>query len=330
MAFIRNDDGTWEQIKPIKNVYPAYEEAFGLYLNVLDSVFTRAKEVNEFDFILSLLHVRGEKDPGWDSFENLHDVYDAWIRVRRKFPYSRVTNHYSLFLYGIIIEADEIYETLANLLKTIAGDGYHVDNFPKYRDRGKKRSQHPIDKASQLKKWAKRCGLDLSIYDDLIDNDFRNAIFHSNYSIYMPEIRILDPPRVYQFDQWMTLVNRALAFIEVFFHLMKFHKVEYSKTKVIEPSPGFTNLTNEKAITIIRKHDGIVGLASHFPSEPAPEGHRPFLLGNFLPYEDKMVNQGIRILPPNRIKRINRFLKFLPDRPRRILVGKISHKYLVR
>ncbi len=330
MTFTRNDDGTWEQIKPMKNVYPAYEEAFGLYLNVLDSVFTMAKEVNEFEFIFSLLHVRGEKDPGWDSFENLQDVYNAFNRAKRKFPYTRVTNHYSLFLYGIIIEADEIYETLANLLNAIAGDRYKVDNFPKYEDRGKKISQPPIDKANQLKKWAKRSGLDLTIYDDLIDSDFRNAIFHSNYSIYWPEIRILDPPRVYQFDEWMTLVNRALAFIEVFFHLMKSHKAEYSEIKIIEPSPGFTNEANEKAITIIRKHDGVVGLASHFPNGPAPEGHRPFLLGNFLPYEDKMVNQGIRILPPNRIKKINKFLKFLPDRLRRILVGKISNKYLVR
>ena len=331
MAFIRSDNGKWTQIRPLRNVYPAYEKGLDRYLNTIDDIFTRVKKENEFEFILSVLNVQGEKDAGWDGLDNLREVYKSYYQAKKKTAKTRANTHFSLFFYGIIIEADEIYNVLANMLNTIAGNGYRVINFPPSKDqRGKVRFQHPLDKASQLKKWAKIVGIDLSIYDDLIDNEFRNAIFHSKYSVYWPEIRLHEPPRILKFDEWMTLINKAYAYVEAFFKVLDIHRKLYSSPTVIEPSPGFTNNKDEKGITIIRENYGVVGMTSYFPEGSMPQDYPTFRVGKFLPYERMLVERGDLLLPPNKIDKINRLLKFLPDKLRRYTVKKISPKYLTK
>ncbi len=319
------------QTRQLRNVHPEYEKGLETYLNKFDHIFTRAKNENEFEFILSILNVRGEKDAGWDGFENLRDVYKSYYQAKKKIAKTRADTHFSLFFYGIIIEAEEIYNITANMLNTIAGDGYRTVNFPPSTDNnGRVRFQHPLDKANQLKKWAQKIGIDFSIYDELIDNEFRNAIFHSKYSIYWPEIRLHDPPRIMPFDEWMTIINKALAYIESFFKVLDLHRNLYSAPIVIEPSPGFTTNPNEKSIIIIRKNHGVVALASHFPGGIVPKNYPQFRIGKFLPYENKLIERGDLVLPANRIEKINMLLKYLPDRLRRYTVRKIGPKYLAK
>jgi hypothetical protein len=46
-----------------------HDEAAPRYLTALDPAFTRAREQSEFEFILTLLRVRGLADAGWDAYE---------------------------------------------------------------------------------------------------------------------------------------------------------------------------------------------------------------------------------------------------------------------
>jgi len=319
------------QTRPLHNVHSAYENGLKLYLNIFDSIFTRAKNENEFEYILSILNVRGEQDAGWDGLENLRDIYKSYYKSKRKIAKTRASTHFSLFFYGIIFEADDLYDIIANMLNTIAGDGYRVVNFPSSADKnGRVQFQHPLDKTNQLKKWANKVDLDLSIYDELLDNELRNAVFHSKYTVYWPEIRLFDPPRIIPFEEWMTIINKALAYVEAFFKVLDIHRKQYSTPVIIEPSPGFTQNRDEKAITIIRNNYGVVGLKSHFQGAAPPEGYPMFKIGKFLPYEDVLMERGELILPSNKIEKINSVLRFLPDRVRRYIVKKIGPRYLTR
>jgi hypothetical protein len=74
MQAIRNEDGSWklegtceqaeEELSP-----PAYCDALIRYLADMDPAFHRARESCEFEFILTLLRVRGAQDTGWDPYE---------------------------------------------------------------------------------------------------------------------------------------------------------------------------------------------------------------------------------------------------------------------
>ena len=88
----------------------------------------------------------------------------------------------------------------------------------------------------------------------------------------------------------------------------------YQSPKVISVPPAFNAHPDEKAITIIRKGYGLVGLKDNWIREEIQMGRIPFLLGRYLRYESKMLrdNPSLAILPANRIVRINKILKVLP------------------
>lgn len=69
-----------------------------------------------------------------------------------------------------------------------------------------------------------------------------------------------------------------------------------------------------------------MGIKDNWTSEQIKQGHIPFIMGRYLRYEGKMLEKDPRltILPPNRIKRINMFLKIIPEFLRKKVVPLIE------
>jgi len=304
--------------------HPQYQRTLIDALNALDPLFSRAQKHSEFEFICTLIRVRGTQSVGWDPHDTLRDVYNAFQKFKRT-RNERHVIHFALFLYGLTLEASEPYETMANLLNILEGERFHHTNFPDVVDaHGRSGPQHPLTKLDQLKSRARRFGLDLRFFDEFIDNKLRNAIFHSDYTIYWPVVRILNPMKEYTHDEWSRLVNGAQAYYEVFEYLLKSYIGGYTKPKVIEVYPGFSEDPDEKAVTIIRKRHGVIGLKDNWTREDLKAGKIPFCLGRFLPYEVKMVKSGQLVLPADRIARLNRVLIHLPRPIARRLVKRFS------
>ncbi|MEE8613161.1 MAG: hypothetical protein V3S85_03395 [Nitrospirales bacterium] len=70
MPLSGSDDGTWDlriennERSNVEGWNLAYREALPRYMTSLDPAFTRAYAKCEFEFLASLLHVRGAQDAG--------------------------------------------------------------------------------------------------------------------------------------------------------------------------------------------------------------------------------------------------------------------------
>ena len=320
------DDGRWT-VKEDKSTHASYRPAAEKYLNTLDPLFSQAKQKCEFEFICTLLRVRGVEGPGWDTFETLQEAHKTFYKISKKFRNDNfVTTQYSLLLYGLILEASEPYELLANLINVIDGSRYSAGtHYPDYIDQnGKARSQSPADKMAQLKKKAKKVKLKIDIFDEFFDNKLRNSIFHSDYTISGNEVRIMHPEKIYARDEWLTLINRALSYLEALTMVYQFNISEYKTPKIIKPHPEFSADLKEMCITIVRKGHGLIGLKDNFTPEEIKLGHIPHQIGRFMPYEQKLIEKGECLLPNNRIERINKILAKLPPFVSRFIVKRIS------
>jgi hypothetical protein len=236
--------------------------------------------------------VRGSQSAGWDSYETLRELCRALTKTHR-LRNERLVAHFALIQYGLILEADEPYETIANLLNIISGGRFHHTNFPDTVDtQGRARPQHPQTKIDQLKSRARAQGLDLSYFDTFVDNRLRNAIFHCDYTIHWPEVRTLNPTKRYDHHQWLTLVNRAQAHYEVFDYLIRTYTASYDSPRLVDAYPGFSSVPNEKAVILVRKGHGAIGLQHNWTPAELAAGQIPFRLGRFLPYEPRLLSDG--------------------------------------
>lgn len=323
----KNEDGIWVTNFTIHKNDSAQTESFTKYLNELDPFFTLASEKSEFQFLLTLFRFRGMQDAGWDPFENLEQAHEEFKKLNQR-DGEDLTKHYALFLYGLIIEASEPYEFLANLLNVIEGDSYIIKNFKDYTDsNGRQRSLHPLDKISQLQSRAKKVKLKLTLFDEFVDNKLRNAIFHSDYAVYGSEVRVLNPTHNYKQEEWIALLNRCFSYWMAFLHLYKGFIGQYDEPKVIDPSPGFSENPEEKITLIIREGYGVIGMKDSWTPEQLKKGFIPHRIGRFLPYELILIEKGETFLPPNKIERFNRRIRFLPRFFQRFLVKKFRKNY---
>lgn len=330
MKLTRKENGEWHFPTTIKNAHSSYQPALEKYLNALDPFFARAKEKCEFEFIFSLLRVRGLAGPGWDTLRNLAEVYKSFDKINKLLRDDNVTpTHFSLFLYGLTIEASEPYELLSNLINVIEDKRYNpMSHFPDYSDgHGKMRSMSPADKITQIKSRAKKVKLNLQIFDEFFDNKLRNSVFHSDYAVYNNEIRLMNPAVVYSRDDWHKLINCAIAYYEALMTLYKYHIGQYAEPKLVKPHPDLSPDKELMFVTIIRTGHGLIGLRDNWTPEQLANGRIPYVIGRFLPYEQKLVAKGQRILPRNKIERINTILKWLPKAVNRQLVKKLSKYY---
>jgi hypothetical protein len=296
MPIVRSAKGRWE-IQPdrrdrrfFERMNSAYREAVPKYLSCFDIAFQQARERSEFEFILSLLRPRGVQPPGWDPYETTLDAIDKLLRVHDgvKETDAESARHLQLWLYGHILEASEPYELLANLIDVANGGRYKIIRFP---DR-KWRPQTPGEKIRQIGNWALIAQMPQVVTPliEVWDRTLRNAIFHADYVLYGPKVRTFAPYREYPHDEITTLVNRALAYHKALANLHRNHIASYEEPKVIEVHPEFSADPNEKAIVIVRKGHGAIGLKDAWSRAELAAGRIPFRVGKFYRGEDAMLD----------------------------------------
>lgn len=164
---------------------------------------------------------------------------------------------------------------------------------------------------------------------EVLDSCLRNAIFHSDYSLYNAEVRIMNPAKIYSNKEITALLNRGLAYFEVLMTLYNGYILSYDRPKIIPVHKDFGDFTNEKAVTIIRKGFGLIGLKHNWTKEQIKKGYIPYRIGKFYKYEIEMLDgdSSLAVLPPSRFDRINTILKILPKFIAKHLVKKMYEHY---
>lgn len=294
-----------------------YVKSIEKYLNCLDPLFEKAKQTEEYDFILTLLRVRGLQDAGWDSWENTLSAVKKIYNLHRRIRDFETIRHLFLWLYGHIVEASEPYETIANLLNIVDGRTFIIDNFPD-KQRGKYSiPQSPSEKIDALDQMAKKINMPDVVmpFQDVFDRELRNAIFHSDYALYEGKVRLLRGfNKEYSHKDVQSIFNKTLAYIGTFETLISYYVSSYKSPKVVRMYPKHTNDADEEAITILRKGRGVIGLQSNWSAEELKQGKILARLGRFTRRESQMLEKNPEnvIMPPNYREKINRIIPFSP------------------
>lgn len=304
MPLIRNDDGLWElktegdEHPELKNFHPSYSEALPRYFTALDKAFTKAKEKCEFEFLLTLLRVRGIDNRG------IGDPYDTTLRavpllyeVHNRTENYEAARHLQLLIYGHIVEASEPYEILSNLVNVSLGGRFSSQFFP-YKF-GTVRPESPSFKIKEIEKSAVKAGIpEVCIpLNEIWDRELRNSIFHADYILNGGEV--LTRSKRYSHEEIMTKVTRAVVYHEALAGLYRLHIQSYSKSKAISVHPEFSKAPGEQAIVIVRDGHGVVGLTSGWTKEEIAQGKINWRVDRFNKEEIRLLedNPTLTLLP---------------------------------
>jgi len=328
-TFSRDEEGniTTENIPSDWN--KDYKESVVRYLNCLEPLFDKAQAKSDFQFILTLLRFRGIQSSGEDPYENSLETIDALMDIEKKIK-GRARLNVFLWVYGHIVESSEPYEVIANLLNICTGKTYRLFNYPYIKTNFGYRPQYPIEKINHLEKLAEETKMPfvLEPIKDVFDKDLRNAVFHSDYSVYKGEVYITQPQRIYTRGEALAIINKTLAYHETMKHLIAMYTKSYDKPRVIEVSPEFSRDPEEKAQIIIRKDYGVIALKDAWNEKQIKAGKIQWFVGKSMSYEQKLINKGQCLLPKNRVDFWNRILIRMPDFLYKQLVNPIE-KYII-
>ena len=184
------------------------------YFNIFYEIFERAFEQCGFSSLLTIFGVKGIEDAGWNAYKSSVNIINSITQHSRTIQDSLTQRNLSLWIYGHIMEASEPYENIMNLLDIITGEQYSILKFPLKKSGT---PQSPGEKIQKIVAKAESLGITSlkDIYCELWDRNLRNAIFHSDYSLYGNEVRIRSPFTVYSHEDINKLVNSALAYFQV-------------------------------------------------------------------------------------------------------------------
>lgn len=202
MDLSRDENGTWSvQVTEQEHADKlAYIPRLAEYLTAFDGLFEEAEHKDTFQFVLSLLGVRGQQAAGWDAFETTVNAIDATVRLHNETADRAAAAHLRLWIYGHIIEASEPYELVANLLDICGGGTFVVAQFP---DRSG-RPESPGAKMNSIEQRATRSGRPgvAAPFRLRWDRELRNSIFHSDYAFHGDEIRLVSIGQKRDRENW--------------------------------------------------------------------------------------------------------------------------------
>lgn len=323
----RKDDGSFyiERIDPHDN--DTYQQGLLEATSFLVPLFEKAKEADEYNFLLTLLRVKGVEDAGWDTLDTVRDVYKSHIEIREILIHRGMAHAFqALFTYGIIVDALEPYEVITNLLNIINGQQYSIQNYSFYNSQGRYSPPKTSAILDQIVSKAKKAGLDAAFLQRMYDNKLRNAVFHSDFIANSFYLRSRSLQREYSEKEVLSLLNRANAYIEVFFRAYDDNKLMYSDPSPIEltiPGRG-----KEAAIPIIREGEGVIALKDAHTEEELEKGAIPWFIGKHTRREAILIERGVYFLP-NTTERINKIIRMLPH-SMRCLAVRIIRKYIYK
>lgn len=244
---------------------------------VLSDLFLDAKEEDEFEFVSTLLRIKGMRDAGWDSldesWELIHDLVSL-IGGPLKEP---TAMRLMLLLYCHVTEMDDLYAIIANLLRVLHGDRYSIAPFVQDVDSGKGGAKYPQQKVERIRELAEGTGHEsvATLLDWILVRRVRNAFYHSDYVLFEDEFRIIrgrgvaignEITKAVKLKWLISRMERAINTVLRLVNEVQDHRASYTRSKVIEGR--FTANGSYGRVELIVEDDvGLVGFRSPPTSE---------------------------------------------------------------
>jgi hypothetical protein len=208
----------------------------------VQALFEAAKAADEFEFGCTLLRTRGMESAGWDPFVETHRLVEDLMGLIGAPLVGHSKVRLGLLHYSHVTEVRAIYDMLANLTHVVGGERYMMDPFLDHYPRNKKWLSTPgkVRAVQSMLDDAGHAGL-VEVLDWFFYPPVRNAFAHADYTLHEDKFRTqsgsfeiggLRTPEL-PLDALGHLVNRALAFYDVFMGEHDEQRRSYRENKVV-------------------------------------------------------------------------------------------------
>jgi hypothetical protein len=283
------DTGVWvvEASEDERALKAHYLLALPRFLTAFDSLAHVAKSVDEAQFVLALLGVRGMQDAGWDPFETTIEAIKAATRLHNETDDRTASRHLQLWIYGHIVEASVPYELLGNLARIAIGEPAVMDPF---QDLGGRPS--PGAKIAAIAQWADAAGNQAVgfLLHQIWDRELRNAIFHSDYSLHGAEIRIPGLGLARSLQDMDILTGKATAYHDGVLGVRRYHLESYTEPKRVRAGAISGANPDEELLVIVREGEGAIGLKDALTAQERARGGIAFRYAKLYPGERSMLD----------------------------------------
>lgn len=156
------------------------------------SVFSKARETDEFEFCCSLMRIRGCEDAGWDPLLESNELIHQILSLIQSPLDGKMKLRFLLFLYCHVTEIDDLYNVIANLLRVCRGERSSSSPFIGMLHSSGKPANSPYSKVSRITEWSNEVGFPEigKMLTYMLVKQVRNAFFHSDYIIYENQFNI--------------------------------------------------------------------------------------------------------------------------------------------
>lgn len=163
---------------------------------ILGPLFNQARERDEFEFVCTLLRIRGLEGPGWDPLQESMALSSQLIALIQGPLEAHLKTRLMLFLYSHLLEMPDLHDVPCNLLRVVEGDrcsGWPFDELPKPT-----KNQVPAfplnDQCRQLLAYSEHVGRPEigRLFACICLRQVRNAFAHSNYGFTEKHFNIVD------------------------------------------------------------------------------------------------------------------------------------------
>lgn len=232
----------------------------------LSSLFQSAKEKDEFEFVCTLLRVRGMESVGWDTLEESRILIMQLLSIIEAPIENTFRKRMLLLLYCHILEMNDLYNIIANLLRIAAGERYSMTPFYHKLYKDNEPCKNLEDKIKRIIEICKTTGNTYigDLFSFILCKQVRNAFFHSDYTIYENEFRIINGPGIcingkttsmISFENWLIpKIEVTINFVLQLLNLLGKYRMSYKEEKIIESRMG-----GAKEVTIEVGEHGLMG-----------------------------------------------------------------------
>jgi len=204
----------------------AFQEYVDRCLAAWQELFDAAKAREEVQFAMALNpEFRGMQDAGWSTAEEATRALDEYLELLNGLKPSPVRIRVALALYSYLSEATGFYEVPKNMMRIASGDDYNLWPFQHLVEKHATSGAIIAPNANRVMRdilgHAEELGLERikSIILETFDPEIRNGYAHADYIIWSDGIRLRKRngghPLVVSFDDFVSKLNRAIAFFKL-------------------------------------------------------------------------------------------------------------------
>ena len=238
-------------------------------VDYLSDLFWNAFKVAPFEVLCASLRVSGMQDGNWDPFEESQKAfedYNALLRLDQQKLSLSGRWRVGLLMYCQAVEMTAPQEFLANLLRALSGEKYHVKPFGTL-GRKKKSAFSWVPpsapkKYRELKRLAAKSGQDkLGEYiDHFFNEDIRNAFVHSDYILSNESFRWTESGLAAQIplDTVNLIATNCFRFFSALLWLHDRVLID------LKQSPRFHKWPNYEVLELLSDAERLRGFSVHF------------------------------------------------------------------